>query len=109
MTICSILDNKDRAKFCLSTCCYAIERTIFGYEIEIVGEENVMIRYGRPYLKAKPKTGGACLLLDEKTLECTLKDNRPYSCKNHDCKNMAEFQDKYQNVKHSRKRRGLTS
>ena len=107
MTICSVPGLRNRSGFCLSTCCYAIERPIYDHEINVVGEENIFFRLDRPYIKAKPESAGACSLLDEDNLECTLSENRPRNCKSYDCRRMNDFQDKYQNVRHYRERNGL--
>ena len=109
MSICSIPELCNRSNFCLSTCCYTLERSIFICEIEVVGEENIYFRMGRPYLKTKPGSGGACSLLNEETLECTLGTNRPHSCKQYDCRRAVNFQDKYQNTRYFREKRGLNT
>jgi hypothetical protein len=107
MTICNALNVDNRPKTCLSACCYASGRAVFSVEIHGVGEDNVMSRVGRYYLKSKPNSAGACVLLDEESLECRLGDDRPFNCKNYSCSRMRSYQDHWQNVKHNREQRGL--
>ncbi len=109
MTICDAFNVGSRPKNCLSACCYLTGRAILAVEIPIVGEDNVELRAGRYYLKSKPGCAGACVLLDEESLECKLGDSRPFVCKIYSCSRMGgeEYQNHWQNVKYNREKRGL--
>ena len=109
MTICSIFWSNGRDKTCLSACCYVdYGRAIFAVEIDLVGEENVKLKDGQYYIRSKDDFG-TCALLDEETSLCELGENRPFWCKQHNCqRDLKDYWGLHQEVRHYRKKRGLT-
>ena len=108
MTICSILWSNRRDQSCLSACCYVHGRAILEVERDLVGEENVIKKDEGYYIRSKDNFG-TCVLLNEETLLCKLEENRPFWCQQHNCvRDLTDYFGLHQEVRHYRKKRGLT-
>ena len=80
MTIC----DECKSSYCINACCYITFKRINEWEVENLGEENIIRRGEQVYLRNEPYTN-ACVFLNEEEGYCTIYDKRPNVCKIYSC------------------------
>ena len=106
MTICEY----SKSHYCRSACCYIANKRVLPEEVESLGLENVVKRGDKYFLKNKKEfwAGGVCVFLDEETSLCDINYKLPFFCSEFNCYGYPGFDEFWQEVRHFRKKRGLT-